>query len=102
MSTQKPAFFIFDTKIDDLNALSPYLEKVAETYKAFGGEMLVQGGALDIIEGVGPQGGIVILKFDNIQTAKEWYSSQAYQAIIHYRQAGSQANGWLVEGLNVV
>lgn len=99
MKNQKPAFFVFDTKITDKDALAPYLASVEATYKAFGGEMLVQGGTLEVIEGDEPQGLIVILKFDSMTIAKAWYASEAYQAIVSHRHAGSQANGWLVEGL---
>ncbi|WP_241613059.1 DUF1330 domain-containing protein [Rosenbergiella epipactidis] len=99
MLSDKPAYFVFDAKIEDPKALNPYLEKVEETYKAFGGEMLVQGGELEVIEGNEPKGKLVILKFDSMQTAKKWYQSEAYQAIIHHRHAGSRADGWLVEGL---
>lgn len=99
MENQKPAFFIFDSKITNKDALAPYLAKVEATYKAFGGKMIVQGGALEVIEGAAPQGIIVVLRFDSMGKAKAWYESDSYQSIISYRHAGAQANGWLVEGL---
>lgn len=101
MENQKPAFFVFDTKITDMDALAPYLANVEATYKAFGGEMIVQGGELEVFEGSAPQGIIVILKFDSMTTAKTWYASEDYQAIVAHRHAGSNANGWLVEGLAI-
>lgn len=99
MEHQKPAFFIFDTKITDMAALAPYLANVEATYKAFGGKMIVQGGELEVFEGNAPQGIVVILQFESMTTAKAWYASDSYQDIISHRHAGSQANGWLVEGL---
>ncbi|WP_320151192.1 DUF1330 domain-containing protein [uncultured Tolumonas sp.] len=99
MENQKPAFFIFDSKITNIEALAPYIEKVEETYKPFGGKLIVQGGKLEVFEGYAPQGIIVVLRFDNMEKAKAWYASDSYQAIISYRHAGAQANGWLVEGL---
>jgi uncharacterized protein (DUF1330 family) len=99
MKNKKTAFFIFDSKITNVEALAPYIEKVEATYKAFGGKMIVQGGELEVVEGSAPQGIIVVLRFDNMEKAKAWYASDSYQAIISYRHAGAQANGWLVEGL---
>lgn len=99
MENQKPAFFIFDSKITNKEILTPYLEKVEASYKAFGGKLIVRGGELKVFEGAAPQGNIVILQFDNMEKAKAWYESDSYQAIISYRHAGAQANGWLVEGL---
>ncbi|WP_028292759.1 DUF1330 domain-containing protein [Oceanobacter kriegii] len=101
MTKQAPAFFVFDTKITDMDALTPYLENVEATFKAFDGELIVQGGELEVFEGTPPQGIVVILKFADMATAKAWYASDAYQAIVHHRHAGSQANGWLVEGLGL-
>jgi len=36
-------YFIFDTKVTDREALTPYLAKVETSYKAFGRELLVTG-----------------------------------------------------------
>ena len=102
MEHQQPAYFIFDTQITDIERLQPYLSQVKETYEAFGGKMLVQGGALEVFEGQAPQGNIVILQFDSMQAAQGWYASDAYQAIVRYRHASSQANGWLVQGLTAI
>jgi uncharacterized protein (DUF1330 family) len=99
MENQKPAFFVFDSKITDMDALAPYVAKVKDTYTPFGGKLIVQGGEVQVLEGAAPQGIIVILQFDSMKAAQSWYHSDDYQAIISYRLAGSQANGWLVEGL---
>lgn len=99
MENQKPAFFVFDTKITDGDALAPYLAKAEATYQAFGGQMMVLGGELEVVEGNAPQGIIVILQFDSMKTAKAWYESENYQAILPHRLAGSQTNSWLAEGL---
>ena len=102
MEHQRPAFFIFDSKINNMESLLPYLKDVEATFKAFDGELLIQGGELEVIEGAAPQGIIVILKFSSMATARAWYTSEAYQAIVGHRHAGAQANGWLVEGLATV
>ncbi|MFB9136140.1 DUF1330 domain-containing protein [Vibrio sp. AK197] len=100
MQGGKPAYFMFDTKVTDSEALKPYLEQVAGTLTVFGGKLLIAaGGHIDVVEGKPPQGGVVMLEFDSIEKANAWYHSSAYQAIISHRLAGSQANAWLLEGL---
>lgn len=94
-----PAYFIFDVKVHDYDAIKPYAEKVAETYKAFGGRPIVQGSSAECLEGSSPEGRMFILQFESIEKAQAWYASPEYQAIIGYRLAASDANAYLVEGI---
>lgn len=100
MNNTKPAIFIFDVKIHDAAALQPYLESVESTYKAFGGKRIVFGDHVEVIEGQAPQGRVVMLQFDSLETAHAWHASPEYQALIPIRQAGSETNTWLVEAVD--
>lgn len=95
----KPAYFIIDVKIHNYEAIKPYAEKVANTHEAFGGKLIVYGAKAEPLEGKIPEGQIVILQFDNIEQARAWHDSDEYQAIIGYRQAASEGNAYLVEGI---
>ena len=99
MAKPNPAFFMFDTRITDPQALVPYLEKVGPTIQAAGGRLIVQNDAAEVFEGQKPQGIVVILQFDSMQAARDWYLGDAYQQILPHRLAGASANAWLVEGL---
>lgn len=52
---------------------------------------------MEVFEGSTPKGIIVVLRFDNMEKRKLG-THQTANAIISYRHAGAQANGWLVEG----
>ncbi len=97
MST--PAYFVIDVKIHDSDAIKPYQEKVADTYKPFGGERIVAGGIPEAIEGKPSFGRIVILKFPNIELAHAWHDSPAYQAILNHRLAAAESCAYFVEGV---
>lgn len=94
-----PVYFIIDAKINDPESMKPYQAKVEETFKAFGGERLVAGGKVETLEGNGPQGKIVIVKFPSFEQAHAWHESPAYQAIIGYRHAAAESHAYLVAGL---
>jgi uncharacterized protein (DUF1330 family) len=93
-----PAYFIIDVKISDPEGIKPYQERVEETFRAFGGERIVAGGKPEVLEGQGPAGRIVIVRFPSLEQAHAWHESPAYQAIIGYRHAAAQSHAYLVEG----
>lgn len=95
----KPAYFIIDVKVHNPEGMKPYSEKVAETYKPFGGKLMVYREQAEQVEGKAPEGLIVILQFESIEKAKAWHDSPEYQSILKYREAASESNAFLVEGL---
>jgi uncharacterized protein (DUF1330 family) len=95
----KPAYFIFDAVVHDLEAMQPYMQQVEATYQPFGGQLLVRGGSLEIIEGQGPQGQLVILQFPSLEAAHAWHASAEYQSILPYRLTAATSHAWLAEGL---
>ncbi|KEA49990.1 hypothetical protein DT73_25875 [Mangrovibacter sp. MFB070] len=97
---ENKAYFIFDVKINNPDALKPYQEKVAETFKKYGGVLRVLGGKMDTVEGYAPNGILVMLEFDNMEKAHEWHSSPEYQSIIQYRHAAADTTAWLVESVS--
>ena len=92
------AYFVIDVKVTDPEGMKPYQAKVAETIKPFGGERLVYGGPLDVLEGQGPHGLIVIVRFPSMAQAHAWHASPAYPAIIGHRLASAESHAYLVEG----
>lgn len=94
-----PTYFVIDVKINDPEGMKPYQAKVEETFKAFGGERLVAGGKIEALEGNGPLGRIVVVRFPSLEQAHAWHESPAYQAIIGYRHAAAESHAYLVEGV---
>jgi uncharacterized protein (DUF1330 family) len=61
-----------------------YLERVEATFKPYGGKWLVLGMHDEVMEGGWP-GSVVLMAFPDMDTAKAWYWSPEYQAIIELR-----------------
>ena len=55
-------------------------------------------GALTHLEGE-PAEGVVILQFPDVDAAKAWYNSPAYQAALKHRLAGADYRVMIVEGV---
>ena len=53
----------------------------------------------EVLEGQwhGPQ--TVVLEFESVEAAREWYQSDAYQEAAKLRQASADCNGVIVSGL---
>lgn len=95
----KPAYFIFDVKINDLAGMKVYGEKVATTYQRYGGKRVAFGGQVVAVEGQVPNGHLVMLQFDCMAQAQAWHDSPEYQEILPYRLACCDSTVWLVEGV---
>ena len=51
-----------------------------------------------VIEGDWPATQTVLLEFESVDAAKEWYYSDAYQEAVKLRQAAADCNGVIVSG----
>jgi len=93
---EAPGYFIAEIEVTDPAGMQRYGEKVPETLAPFHHRYLVRGKPQEL-EGE-PPGGIVVIAFDSLAKAREWYESPAYQALIPLRQAASKGRVFLVEG----
>jgi uncharacterized protein (DUF1330 family) len=75
-----------------------YLERIQATMDPYGGRFLVHGPEVEVREGSWP-GTIVILEFPDVEHARQWYDSPAYQAILPLRTRNIAGEAILVEGV---
>jgi len=75
-----------------------YLERIQATLDPFGGRFLVHGAQVDVKEGEWP-GTIVVIRFPDVDAARHWYESAAYQAILHLRTDHIAGSAIIVEGV---
>ena len=64
--------------------LIEYLERIQATLDPFDGRFLVHGPTIEVREGSWP-GSLVIIEFPDVDQARAWYESDAYQEILHLR-----------------
>jgi uncharacterized protein (DUF1330 family) len=85
-------------ELQDLPTLQKYGGKVEETLTPFDHHFIVRGGKTQALEGEPPKA-VVVLAFDSVEKAREWYYSPAYQAIKPFRQDSTKGRFFIVEGV---
>lgn len=95
----KPAYYVAEFEATDREGIKPYSAQVEATFKPHSGRFVVRGGVLNVKEGFGAQGRLVMIKFDSLAQARAWYESPAYQAIIPIRHRSGNSRTYIVEGV---
>ena len=94
----KKGYLIGQITIIDLKKYQQYASKTESIIKNFGGRYLIRGGDQIIAEGT-PQGNRdVVIEFDSLEKAREFYESQEYAKIIDIRIDNSIGYILMVEG----
>jgi len=94
-----PGYVVAEVEVHDLDAMKQYGAKVPETIAPFNHHYVVLSNKIQSLEGDPPKGGIVIIAFDSVEKAREWYDSPAYAAIRPIRQGATKSRLYIVEGL---
>ena len=91
-----PAYVIGEADIINPDAMKAYGPMIVAAVKKFGGRYLARGARPDVLEG-GPAHNILIIEFENAETARRWYASPEYQAAKAVRQGHSNLRLLLVD-----
>lgn len=96
-----PAGYLIATlrDIEVHDELERYAAEVGATLIPYGGQFIVRGAAPELLEGSSPTEAVVIIAFPSLGHARQWYASDAYQAIRPLRTAHSAGELVLVEGV---
>ena len=91
-------YLISQVDVHDTEAYREYGAKVPATLVGSEGRFLVRGGRIEPLEGDAPPQRTVVLEFPSLAHARNWYESDAYQALIPLRHAAAVTRSFLVEG----
>jgi uncharacterized protein (DUF1330 family) len=95
----KPGYIIAEIEVTDPVALKQYAAKAPEIEASHGGHYVVRGGKVETLEGEPPKGFVVVIGFDSVEKAREWYDSPEYKAIRGIRQSATHSRLLLAEGV---
>ena len=84
------AYVIAGLAVTQPEAYAEYARNVTATLEPYGGQFIVRGGALAVIEGAWPAERTVILAFPSVGQARAWYDSEAYRAILPIRKRNAR------------
>jgi uncharacterized protein (DUF1330 family) len=93
------AYVMVNIDVTDPARYADYIAVAGATVAAFGGEYLARGGAAQRLEGSWNPKRVVILRFDSVEAAKAWWSSDAYAGPKAMRQAAAITDMMLVDGV---
>ena len=92
-------YVIAEAEVTDPKALQNYGEKIVETLAPFNHRYIVSTSKIQALEGDPPKSRVVVIEFDSVQKAREWYDSPAYAAIRPIRQMAAKSRIFIVEGV---
>lgn len=75
-----------------------YIDRIQGTLDPFGGHFLVHGAQVEVKEGPWP-GTIVVVAFPDVEAARAWYDSPAYQEILPLRTDNIDGSAIIVDGV---
>ena len=94
------AYLIVESQVTDPEQFKHYMLAAPEVVKAFGGEYLVRGGRMHVLEGDWQPPRLTVLRFPDFDTAKAMYDSPGYvQARALRAGATAMFNMVIVEGV---
>ncbi|MDO4905930.1 MAG: DUF1330 domain-containing protein [Lautropia sp.] len=95
------AYVIIDIAgVNDAEKIAAYRDLSTAATKAGGGRFLVRGGKTEVFEGDWSPERIVVIRFEDMESARTYYDSQLYrQARATRAGATAQFNMICVEGL---
>jgi uncharacterized protein (DUF1330 family) len=92
------AYVIAAETVNNAAMFDLYRKEVPATVAPFGGQFVVRGGSLTVLEGEWPHPRLVIIEFPSRAAAEGWYHSAEYQEIISLRHNSSVGNMVIVDG----
>ena len=83
----------------DLNdEIRAYLLRIDDTLEPYGGRFLVHGSVPEVVDGDLP-GVVVLIEFPDRDTARAWYESPGYQAILPFRVNNSDGGAAILRAV---
>jgi uncharacterized protein (DUF1330 family) len=93
------AYVIVETDIHDPEQYERYKAASPGAVAAGGGRFVVRGGELAVLEGDWSPSRLVVLEFEDLEAAKEWYASDRYQEAKKLRDGAARLNMVAVQGV---
>lgn len=88
-----------EIEVHDPDKYKEYAAKVPAVVAQYGGQYLVRGGDMEVLEGEWPDRRIVVIRFPSMARAREWYFSSEYEPLKAVRMSASTGNLVFVEGV---
>jgi uncharacterized protein (DUF1330 family) len=98
MADAARAWVVGHVTVKDAAQWQRYRERVPATIAPFGGVVLLRGQVTDVLDGAHRHTDTVVLAFPDVEAARRWHASGAYQALIPLRHAAADVDLVIVGG----
>jgi uncharacterized protein (DUF1330 family) len=89
---------IFTVSVRDHEGIAAYSQQAAPSLAGRSARVLAIDEQPEVLEGEWPRNRTILLEFDSVDEARDWYRSPEYQAAVPLRQAAADANVVIVAG----
>jgi uncharacterized protein (DUF1330 family) len=86
------------SNVTDPAGFAEYQKLAFPTVAKYGGKVIVGGTKIEVADGIGSPVGAVVLQFESLQRAKQWYNSPEYKPLVSRRKASSNSGVIFVDG----
>lgn len=93
------AYVIAEIDVTDTAGYEEYRRLGPPTIALYGGKFVARGGKVAVLEGSWTPRRLVVLEFESVERAKEWWASKEYSAAKQVRQKTAVTNMIVVEGV---
>jgi len=94
------AYVIVETDITDATQYEQYKAASPGAIQAGGGRFLARGGELAVLEGDWEPSRLVVLEFEDLAAARDWYQSEIYQQAKKLRHGAARLRMVAVQGVD--
>ena len=94
-------YVVLTEAIHDAEGMRAYEQASMQPVIDHGGKVLVVDEAVRVLEGTWPGTRTVIVEFDSVEKAQEWYDSSSYQAALPLRRAAADCNVIIAAGFSL-
>ena len=93
------AYIIFDVEVTKPEMADDYLKLANESLTPFQSKTKVHGGVVEVLEGDWEPERVVMVEFESMEQARQWYMSPAYTKAKDILRRAASCNVILIEGV---
>ena len=93
------AYIIFDVEVTDPALADDYAKLANESLAPFQSKTIVHGGMVEVLEGDWEPKTVVMVEFESMEQARQWYDSPPYSKAKEILHRAASTNVILVEGV---
>ena len=93
------AYVITFPEVTEQEGFQAYRKEAGPTFAPYGGKPIVVDGRFEVLEGMIHPKSIVVIEFEDMERARQWYASTEYARTVPMRQQSANSSLIIVDGV---